>query len=149
MKKILTVLLTGIFLLGLASAALASSAAEATALVDKAIAFYKANGKDKAFAEFNNPKGQFIKGDLYIFIWDLNGVVLAHGANEKLINKDVSQLKDVDGKLFVQEAVQLAKSKGSGWVDYKWTNPTSKKVEGKSTFVKKVDEIIFCCGIYK
>lgn len=149
MKKILAVFLTGIFLLGVTGAALASSAAEATALVDKAIAFYKANGKDKAFAEFSNSKGQFVKGELYIFILDLNGVVLAHGANEKLINKDLSQLKDVDGKLFIQETLQTAKSKGSGWVDYKWTNPTTKKVEGKSTYVKKVDELIFCCGIYK
>jgi cytochrome c len=149
MKKILAVFLTGIFLLGVTGVALASTAAEATALVDKAIAFYKANGKDKAFAEFNNQKGQFVKGDLYIFIWDLNGVVLAHGANEKLINKDLSQLQDVDKKFFVQEAVQTAKSKGSGWVDYKWTNPTSKKVEAKSTYVKKVDDLIFCCGIYK
>jgi hypothetical protein len=149
MKKILAVLLTGIFLLGLTGAAVASSVAEATALVDKAIAFYKANGKDKALAEFSNPKGQFVKGELYIFILDLNGVVLAHGANEKLINKDMSQLKDTDGKLFIQEALQTAKSKGSGWVDYKWTNPTTKKVEAKSTYVKKVDELIFCCGIYK
>ena len=149
MKKILAVFLTWIFVLGVTGAALASSAAEATALVDKAITFYKANGKDKAFAEFSNPKGQFVKGELYIFIWDLSGVTLAHGANEKLINKDVSQLKDTDGKLFVQEALQTAKSMGSGWVDYKWTNPTTKKVEGKSTYVKKVDELIFCCGIYK
>ena len=53
------------------------------------------------------------------------------------------------GKFFVQEGVQMAKTKGSGWVDYKWTNPTTKKVEAKSTYVKKVDELIFCCGIYK
>jgi signal transduction histidine kinase len=149
MKKILVMMVAGIFLMGVAGAAQASTAAEATALVDKAIAFYKANGKEKAFAEFNNQKGQFVKGDLYIFIWDLTGKVLAHGANEKLIGKDVSQLKDVDGKLFVQEGVELAKAKGSGWVDYKWTNPTSKKVEAKSTYVKKVDDIIFACGIYK
>ncbi|MBI5582921.1 MAG: cache domain-containing protein [Deltaproteobacteria bacterium] len=149
MKKILAAILVGIFLVGVSGVALASTAAEATALVDKAIAFYKANGKDKAFAEFNNPKGQFVKGELYIFIWDLTGKVLAHGTNEKLIGKDVSQLKDVDGKLFVQEGVDLAKAKGSGWVDYKWTNPTTKKVEAKSTYVKKVDDLIFCCGIYK
>jgi cytochrome c len=149
MRKILTAILVGIFLVGVSGVALASTAAEATALVDKAIAFYKANGKDKAFAEFNNQKGQFVKGDLYIFIWDFTGKVVSHGANEKLIGKDVSQLKDVDGKLFVMEAVELAKAKGSGWVDYKWTNPTSKKVEAKSTYVKKVDDIIFACGIYK
>jgi cytochrome c len=149
MRKILALFLTGIFLLGVAGAALASSAAEATALVDKAIAFYKANGKDKTLAEVSNQKGQFVKGDVYVFVWDLKGVILAHGANEKLIGKDMYEIKDVDGKQFVKEAVETAKSKGSGWVDYKWTNPVSKKVEAKTTFVKKVDDLIFCCGIYK
>jgi cytochrome c len=149
MKKFLTWLVMGIFLLGVTGASLASSAGEATALVDKAITFYKANGKEKALAEISNKHGQFVKGDLYVFIWDLKGVILAHGANEKLIGKDMYEIKDVDGKQFVKEAVELAKSKGSGWVDYKWTNPVSKKVEAKTTFVKKVDDLIFCCGIYK
>lgn len=134
---------------GLGLALASGSADEAKALVEKGIAFYKANGKDKALAEFSNPKGQFVKGELYIFIWDLKGVVLAHGANQKLIGKDVSELKDADGKLFVKEGLELAKSKGSGWVDYKWTNPVNKKIEAKTTYVKKVDDLIFCCGIYK
>lgn len=150
LRKLMMAAGLGLFFLTLTGTVWASaSASEATTLVDKAVAFYKANGKDKAFAEFNNSKGQFVKGELYVFIWDFGGKVLAHGANEKLIGKDVSQLKDVDGKLFVQEAVELAKAKGSGWVDYKWTNPTTKKVEAKSTYVKKVDDIIFACGIYK
>ncbi len=149
MKKILAVLLTGIFLLSVTGAALASSAAEATALVDKAIVFYKANGKDKALAEISNKQGQFVKGDLYVFVWDPKGVILAHGANEKLIGKDMYPIKDTDGKQFVKEAVEMANAKGSGWVDYKWTNPVSKKVEAKSTFAKKVDDLIFACGIYK
>jgi cytochrome c len=149
MKKILAAILAGIFLVGVTGAALASSTAEATALVDKAVSFYKANGKDKALAEISNKQGQFVKGDLYVFVWDLKGVILAHGANEKLIGKDMYEIKDVDGKQFVKEAVELAKSKGSGWVDYKWTNPVSKKVEAKSTYVKKMDELIFCAGIYK
>ncbi len=149
MKKILMTIVVGIFIVGVTAAALASTAGEATALVDKAIAFYKANGKDKALAEISNKQGQFVKGDLYVFVWDLKGVILAHGANEKLIGKDMYEIKDVDNKQFVKEAVELAKSKGSGWVDYKWTNPVSKKVEAKSTFVKKVDDLIFCAGIYK
>ena len=149
-KRLALGVVLGLFLLSWTGVVWASASAnEAMTLVDKAIAYYKANGREKAFTEFNNPKGPFVKGELYIFIWDLTGKVLAHGANEKLIGKDVSQLKDVDGKLFVQEGVELAKAKGSGWVDYKWTNPTTKKVEAKSTFVKKVEDIIFCCGIYK
>jgi signal transduction histidine kinase len=150
MKKGLVVLMAGLFVVSVVWSALASGTPdEAKALVDKAISFYKANGKEKALAEISNPKGQFVKGELYVFIWDLKGMVLAHGPNQKLIGKDVSELKDADGKLFVKEALELAKAKGSGWVDYKWTNPVTKKIDPKTTFVKKVDDLIFCCGIYK
>lgn len=149
MKKTGIILLTGLFLLGIAGTALADAKGDAAALVDKAIAYYKANGREKALAEISNKQGQFVKGEIYVFVWSPKGVILAHGANEKLIGKDIYLLKDSDGKPFVKEAVELAGAKGTGWVDYKWTNPVSKKVEAKTTFVKKVDDLIFACGIYK
>lgn len=62
-------------------------------MLDKAIAFYKSNGPKKAFAAFNNPKGQFVDKDLYIFAVDLNGKILAHGAIAGLLglNKPIPQ----------------------------------------------------------
>ena len=59
-------------------------------------------------------------------------------------------LKDSDGKLFIQQFIQVAKDTGSGWVDYKWSNPTTKKVEPKSTFVQRVPgkNYFVGCGIY-
>jgi len=127
----------------------ASSESDAKALVEKAAAFYKANGKDKAFAEFSNKGGQFIKGDLYIFVVDMKGLTLAHGGNPKLVGKDMSELKDADGKYFMKDIIKTAKEKGNGWVDYKWANPSTKKVDNKSTYVQKVDNNVFGCGIYK
>jgi signal transduction histidine kinase len=104
MKKLLMVMVAGLFVFSLITPVFAGgSADEAAALIEKSIAFYKANGKEKALAEISNPGGQFVKGDLYVFLWDLNGTVIAHGANQKLIGKDVSGLKDADGKLFVKE----------------------------------------------
>jgi cytochrome c len=150
MKKVFLFLIIGLISTGLFTAGYAKTGPEeAKGFLEKGIAFYKANGKEKSLSEFSNPNGAFVKGELYIFIWDLNGMVLAHGTNQKLIGKDVSGLKDADGKLFVKDGLDLAKAKGSGWVDYKWTNPVTKKVEAKATFVKKVDDLIFCCGIYK
>lgn len=150
MKKFLMFMVAGFFVLSFFTPVFAGgSADEATALIEKSIAFYKANGKEKALAEISNPSGQFVKGELYVFIWNLNGTVIAHGTNQKLIGKDVSGLKDADGKMFVKQGIELSKSKGSGWVDYRWSNPVSKKMERKSTYVKKVDDMIFCCGIYK
>jgi cytochrome c len=122
---------------------------EAVALVKKAVVEIKANGQDKTFAQFNDPKGKYVDRDLYITVYDMNGKCLAHGANAKMIGKDLMDLKDPDGKPFVRERTELAKTKGSGWVDYKFTNPVTKKVEPKSQYFEKTDDIIVSCGFYK
>jgi len=122
---------------------------EAEALVKKAVAFIKEHGKDKAFAEFSNPKGKFIDKDLYIFVYDMNGKCLAHGANQKMIGKDLAEMKDPDGKFYVKERIEIAKTKGKGWQDYKFTNPVSKKIEHKTAYIEKTDNFIVGSGIYK
>jgi signal transduction histidine kinase len=134
---------------GLAYAQDRGPAAEAKALLDKAVVFYKANGQDKAFAAFNDSKGQFASKDLYIFALDMNGKILSHGANAGLIGKDMMGTKDADGKLFMKEMVETTKTKGKGTVDYKWENPKTKVVEQKSSYVEKVDSVVLGCGYYK
>jgi signal transduction histidine kinase len=57
--------------------------------------------------------------------------------------------KDADGKLFMKEMVDVGKMKGKGSIDYKWENPKTKKVEQKSSYVEKVDDVILGCGYYK
>ena len=153
MKKLFHGIVFGLLALSLNMGAMAApdkgSAEEATALVKKAAAYMKANGKEKAFAEFNNPNGQFKDRDLYIAVLDMNSKVLAHGANAKLIDKNLIELKDVDGKYFVKGFVEVAGSKGKGWVDYKWPHPLTKAVEQKSSYGEKFDDMIFMGGIYK
>jgi cytochrome c len=150
MKKVIVVVLVSLFFAGIAFAAgTAGSADEAKTLMNKAVAYVKAVGKEKAFAEFTNKQGKFIDRDLYIFAVDLKGLTLAHGGNEKLVGKDLYGLKDADGKPFIQNFIEVAKTKGSGWVDYKWQNPLTKKIENKSTYVHKVDDYFLGCGIYK
>ena len=123
--------------------------ADATGMVKKGVAFIKANGKDKAYAEISNKAGQFKYQDLYLVVYGLDGTVLAHGANEKMIGKNLIELKDVDGKAFVHERVELAKSKGTFWQDYKFTNPETKKIEPKAMYCERLDETVVCGGIYK
>jgi cytochrome c len=149
LKYLLLAFTTFIFAISTASAAEKGTADEAVALVKKAVAYVKANGAEKAFAEFNNPKGQFINRDLYIFAQDMDGKMLAHGANSKLIGKSLIDVKDADGKMFAKEIVEVAKTKGSGWIDYKWPNPVTKAIELKSTYVEKAGDILISCGIYK
>jgi cytochrome c len=150
MRRFLVLVLIVLLSAGTAFAETRGTTKEAKALVDKAIAFYKANGKAKAYAEFNDPKGKFVKKDLYVMVMDLDGNMLAHGANAKLIGNNLMALKDSHGKPVVREFIRIASTTGSGWLDYKWTNPISKKIEDKSSYVQKLDGNTFIvCGAYK
>jgi cytochrome c len=125
------------------------TADEAVAMVKKAIAYMKANGKEKAFAEISNPKGRFVDRDLYVTVYDLNGTCLAHGFNQKMIGKNMIDLKDPDGKPFVKERNEMAKTRDRFWIDYKYINPTTKQIGNKSMYTERFGEILVCCGIYK
>jgi cytochrome c len=129
----------------------AVSADEVKGLVDKAVAHIKQVGVEQAFKEFNDPAGVWVKGELYILAYDFQGNNLVLGANPKMNGKNLWDIKSPDGKFVVREFVDLVKAKGSGWVDYQWSNPESKKIENKTTFVTKVPgmEAIIGCGIYK
>lgn len=122
---------------------------EAMAMVKKASAMIKEQGPQKAYAEIDNKKGQFTDRDLYVVVYGLDGKVLAHGANEKLIGKDLLEAQDVDGKYFVKERVELARKQGTFWQDYKFVNPTTKKIEPKQMYCEKLDETAVCAGVYK
>jgi len=133
-----------------AMAADRASKDEAVAFANRAAAYWKKSGRDAALAEFNSPKGQFIDRDLYIFALDAaTGKALAHGANAKLVGRDLMALKDPEGKLFVKEMLQVGAAGKPAWVDYKWPNPTSQQVESKSSYVLKVDDIVIGVGVYK
>jgi len=155
MKKIVLLSLVCVVCVLVAGFAFAQPKAtqkDAIALVDKAAAYLKANGEAKAFAEFNLKDGPFTdKGkDLYVFVFDMTGKCLSHGANPALIGRDLSGLKDSDGKFFIKDFTTVAKTKGNGWIDYNWSNPTTKKIEPKSSYVLKVaDNMLIGCGIYK
>jgi cytochrome c len=149
MKKVLMAIIICLLTSGFVYAAEKGTAKEAQDLVAKAVAYYKANGKDKAFAAISDPKGQFTKKDLYVFAFDMNTVCLAHGANKALVGKNLTELKDSNGKQFMNQMTQDAKTKGKGWVDYSWTNPVTKKIEPKSSYYQKEGDFYFGCGIYK
>jgi cytochrome c len=152
MKRVLMgIALVTCMVFGVTFIAQASTLEEAKAFAEKGAAFWKANGKDKAIAEFNNASGQFVKGDLYIFAQDFNGVMLANAGNPKLAGQNHLEVKDPTGKFFVKEMIALVKSKGSGWVEYSWTNPLTKKVQPKKTWIQRIEgtDIYVGCGIFQ
>jgi cytochrome c len=122
---------------------------EAVVMVKKGVTFIKTNGKDKGYAAITDKKGPFVDRDLYLVVYGLDGKCLAHGANEKQVGRDLIDLKDIDGKPFVKERVDLAKAKPNFWQDYKFTNPTTKKVEPKQMYCERLEDTIVCGGVYK
>ncbi|MDP1910891.1 MAG: cache domain-containing protein [Hyphomicrobium sp.] len=121
---------------------------DATAMVAKAVAFVQAQGPEKAYAEFTNKSAAFIDRDLYVVVYGMDGKVLAHGANAKLVGKDMLDATDVDGKPYVKERLALAAKKADFWQDYKFVNPVSKKIEPKQMFCHPLPDTAVCAGIY-
>ena len=122
---------------------------EAVAMVNKAVAFYKKEGAEKAFAAFDKKPGDFTDRDLYVLVYSTSGKVLAHGANAKLIGKDMNEATDVDGKPYVKERMALAAKQKTFWQDYKFVNPVTKKIEPKEAYCDVEGDAIICSGVYK
>jgi signal transduction histidine kinase len=122
---------------------------EAVAMVKKAVAYAKRQGREKALEEINNPKGRFVDRDLYVTAHDLNGKVLANPLIPRMVGKNAADLKDVDGKAFVKERLDMLRTSDSGWIDFKWPNSVTSQVEKRSTYFEKADDLVFTCGILK
>ncbi len=151
MKKIAALLTIFVLAWGLhgALAGDKGTKAEAVALVKKAVAFYKANGREKAFAEFNKPKGQFVDRDLYVFAGDMQGKCVAHCIVPAAIGKDMMQFQDPDGRFITKERLELLKQSNTAWQTYKYPNPVTKKVETKHTYLERVGDIYIGVGVYQ
>lgn len=147
-KSIRVSLLAIIASLAAASAVAAPTKDDALALVESAASFANTNGAEKLIEEANKKDGPFHKGELYVFIYNPAGTLLANPVAQSLLGKNQLAQPDAEGKLFRQEIVHVAKEKGSGWVDYKYKNPTTGAIESKTSYVKKQGEIIIGAGVY-
>ncbi len=87
-RRLFGAVLLGLGLMGVAHAADRGTAAEAEAMVKRAVGFIKEKGPEKAYDEFTNGK-QFKDRDLYVIVYDLEGKNLAQGANPKLVGKNL------------------------------------------------------------
>jgi len=126
-----------------------ASKSDAEAMVKRAVAHVKKYGIDKAAQDFTNRKGEFVDRDLYVTVYNMDAVVLAHGQNKKSVGKNMINLKDSDGKEFVKERMELAKKHKPFWQEYKFTDPVTKKVLPKEMYCETVSEEVVCAGIYK
>lgn len=142
-------LVTAVCSLGMAQA---DNNDRAEAMVKAAVAFAKAQGKDKLIEATNLPDGQFHlkKGDtLYLFAYNQSGICLAHGFKADLVGKNRFDAKDINGKYYVREFIETAKTKGSGWIDYHFQDPKTGTSAWKVTFVMPYEDLIICAGAYQ
>lgn len=123
---------------------------EAKALNEAAVAHIKQVGLDQAFKDFGADKARWMPKDLYPFVMEFGGVMRFH-LNDKMVGKNLLDVKDASGKEFGKEMVATARDKATGWVDYEWTHPASKKIEDKSAFIQRVPgaDLFVGVGIYR
>lgn len=120
------------------------------ALTLKAAALVAAQGVDKAREVFHRP-GEFRYGEIYVNVISTDGTWLIYPPNPRNEGKSVLNVRDADRKLLVQEIIAVALEKGEGWVEYRWLNPASNRIEPKSSFVRNVPELgaVVYIGLYR
>jgi cytochrome c len=148
-----TPLIFSVAILSAASSALnqayGATAEQAQALVEKAAAHVKEVGEEQAFKDFTAKDGGYVDGELYVFCYNPDVTLVAIGGNPGMVGKNLRHLKDPDGKEASYELVQMGLEHGSGWVDYKWPNPVTNKIQTKSAYVIKVNDKVCGTGYYK
>ncbi|MCA1247257.1 cache domain-containing protein [Massilia sp. MS-15] len=152
MKAFAAVLTAATLSLAVPAPAAANSLTEkdAIAMVERGAALMKAKGKDELIKRVNAKDPEFVQGELYLSMRDARtGIAVAHPYNPSIIGKDLTDVPDANGKKYRREFIDVAAAKGKGWVDYMYKNPTSGKIEPKTTYVQRVDDLVLESGIYK
>jgi hypothetical protein len=123
----------------------AGNDADVEALVKKAVAMCKEKGLDATLRAVNDLKGPFVKGNLYVFAMSMKNKRLAAGSryNKHLLGTTASEP-------FSEKMLEIAKSKGSGWIEYSWPKPNEKTPSRKKSFVMKApgEDAYFGAGFY-
>lgn len=154
MKRIAMMLaVLGMVVLGAQAQAENFTQEEAKALCLKAATMVEAEGIEAARPKLHDKEGEYQKGDgeLYVFVIDFEGTWLIYPPRPQGEGRSVLNVKDPDGKFLVKDMVALAQDEGEGWVEYRWMNPATNKIQPKVTFVKRIpDQDYFAAvGIYK
>jgi len=124
--------------------------------VNEAAQYAGTNGEKEAFKEYNKKDGVFSGGNLYIYAYNFNGILLAHPYQQDKIGRDRSDWTTVNGLYFVKAAMDVAED-GEGYIMYMYPAPESGAInESESSayipkigYVKKVnDKLWIGSGIY-
>ncbi len=117
-------------------------------LVKTAVAYFNQNGRESTFALISNPNGPFVKGDIYMFAYDMQGIAVAHGQNAALLGQNLIDLQDSRGNPIIRDLIEVGKTKGSGWTEYYLRNEFKRSYVEKVTDPKTQTDYIISAGYY-
>ena len=148
LKKLVFLMLVQALFVGTTFAA---TPEQAKALAEKAAAYAKEVGPDKAFEAFTSKDPKWHEHDLYVFALGFDGQMLANGANKAMVGKNMMEMRDINGVYMTKEGINVVKTKGAGWVDYMFSNPETKKIQAKSSYHVRIPNYdgLVGVGIYK
>ena len=108
-------------------------------------------GMKAVVEQFQDPEGDFVHGDYYIFMYDFNGTVLALQMQPELIGVNRIDAVDANGERFIEAIVNTARDEGEGWVEYMYPCPSSGEVEQKHSFIERVGQmdVLVGSGFYR
>lgn len=107
---------------------------------------------EEAFELFRDASGPFIAKDAYIFVIDMDGIEVVNPAFPSIEGRNLLDLKDTEGKYLDREIIAMARTHGTGWVDYMWPKPGESVATRKSAYVSaaRVGDrpVVVGCGVY-
>ncbi|MEY2683039.1 MAG: hypothetical protein RJA09_183 [Pseudomonadota bacterium] len=125
------------------------TADEAYDLVQKALAHIQSVGYSRASEDFYDKNGPFIDRDLYIFVFDREGVYRVMGMDKARTNTRLHDAPGLDADKLLADAWYRADN-GGGWVEYNIINLQTGVVRAKSSYVAALDDqMLIGCGAYR
>jgi methyl-accepting chemotaxis protein len=120
--------------------------AEAKAMLDKAVAYYKEHGRADALKAFNTRKAPFSDRTLYVFCIGPDKKLVADGEYREYIGQSADLIKDASGKMLGQAMLDAAA--GPGEIHYTFFNPATQLMEPKMAYLAKVESDVCGVGVY-
>lgn len=136
---------------GLGAAEEKATKEECVAKVKQAAKLIKDIGLEAALKKMNDPNGPFVWKDTYVFAFDSETCKMLAHKSPKIVGYMAKDLRDVNGKLYFQEFLHVANTKGEGWVSYVYPKTRGAIPEPKISYVFKVpgEKVILGAGIYE
>jgi hypothetical protein len=124
-----------------------STPEQAQALCERAVQHMRDVGPETAIKDFNDPEAGYIVRDLFVIVYDPEGIIRT--GVPALRGKQARDITDVTGKELGKEIIDTAFNRDGSWVEYYMTNPATKKVELKTSYVRRFEKYVVFVGVYK